>query len=114
MSYLQAAVRRIGDVAIIDLSGKINIGEGEVALREHVDDLLEGRRNKILLNMARVTSMDSAGVGELAACFKRVKTARGALKLLSPTESVDNLLRLTKLRDVFEVYHDEATALASF
>jgi anti-sigma B factor antagonist len=109
-----ATVRQIGKVTVVDLSGKISIGEGEVVLRENVIGLLETRQSHILLNLAKVPSMDSAGIGELVACFKRTKTAHGALKLLNPTESVDNLLRMTKLRDLFEIYSDEDTALATF
>jgi anti-sigma B factor antagonist len=109
-----ATVRQIGKVTVIDLSGKISIGEGEVVLRERVVELLEARQSHVLLNLAKVSSMDSAGIGELVACFKRTKAAHGALKLLNPTESVDNLLRLTKLRDLFEIYNDENTALATF
>jgi anti-sigma B factor antagonist len=109
-----ARVRRIGNVTVVDLSGKISIGEGEVVLRERVVGLLETRQGQILLNLAKVPSMDSAGIGELVACFKRTKAAHGELKLLNPTESVDNLLRMTKLRDLFEIYKDENTALATF
>jgi anti-sigma B factor antagonist len=109
-----ATVRQVGNVTVVDLSGKIRIGEGEVVLRERITELLESRHVQILLNLAGVSSMDSAGIGELVACFKRTKAARGALKLLNPTESVNGLLRMTKLLDLFEIYDDEDKALASF
>jgi anti-sigma B factor antagonist len=109
-----ASVRQVGNVSVVCLSGKISIGEGEVVLRESVDDLLEARHNRILVNLEDVPSMDSAGLGELVACLKRTEAARGALELLNPTESVASLLSQTKLGDSFEIFDDEETALATF
>jgi anti-sigma B factor antagonist len=111
---IEATVRQIGKVTVIDLTGKISIGEGEVVLRERVVELLEARQNYILLNLENVPFMDSAGIGQLVACFGQTKAAHGALKLLNPTESVKNHLRQTKLYDQFEIYYDEDTALAAF
>ncbi len=101
-------------VVILDLSGDIVIGEGEVELRERVNALLENKQRHILLNFANVTRVDSAGVGELVACYKRTTAANGALKLLNLPEPVSDLLRLTRLRELFEIHDNEEQALAAF
>jgi anti-sigma B factor antagonist len=111
---VEASVRQVGDVSVVRPSGKISIGEGEVVLRDTVDDLLEAGHDRILVNLEDVPSMDSAGLGELVACLKRTEAAGGALKLLHPTESVANLLSQTKLGDSFEIFDDEETGLATF
>ena len=111
---MKAGIREIGNVAILDLSGKITIGEGDVVLREKVNELLDGGKTRILLNLSKVKYMDSAGIGELVACYKRATEKSGTVKLLNPSGKVYDLLQLTKLEEVFETYRDEPEALASF
>lgn len=111
---LKTTLREVGPVSVLDLAGKITIGEGDALLREHVHGLLEGGRSKILLNLEAVSYMDSAGIGELVACYKRAREKGGIVKLLRPSGKVQDLLVLTKLEEVFENFGDEKSALASF
>ena len=111
---MKATVRQIGHVAVVDLSGRVTIGEGDVVLRETVNELLEGGQKHILLNLEKVKYMDSAGIGELVACYKRAKEKNGTVKLLKPTGKVYDLLQLTKLEEVFDTFDDEREALVSF
>jgi len=111
---MKATVREIGKVSVLDLSGKITIGEGDVVLREKVNEMLESSRLNILLNLGKVSYMDSAGIGELVACYKRAKEKSGIVKLLNPTGKVYDLLQLTKLEEGFETFADEKEALVSF
>ena len=111
---MKTKVRTIGKVSVLDLSGKITIGEGDVILREEVNKLLESDRKSILLNLDKITYMDSAGIGELVACYKRAAEAGAKLKLLNPSGRVSDLLSMTKLQQVFEIYGDEKEALVSF
>ncbi len=111
---MKTKVRNIGKVAIVDLSGKITIGEGDIILREEVNKLLEGEQKNILLNLDRVAYMDSAGIGELVACYKRASEAGAQVKLLNPSGRVQDLLSLTKLQEVFDIFADEKEALVSF
>ena len=111
---MRVNVRKIGHVDIVDLSGKITIGEGDVVLRDTVSELLDNGGAHILLNLEKVSYMDSAGIGELVACYKRAKEKEGTVKLLNPSGKVYDLLQLTKLEEVFETYRDEKEALVSF
>ncbi|MCP3980995.1 MAG: STAS domain-containing protein [bacterium] len=111
---MKVNVRKIGPVSVVDLSGKITIGEGDVVLREQIHDLLENGERKLLLNLSKVSYMDSAGIGELVACYKRATEKDGTVKLLNPSGKVYDLLQLTKLEEVFETYRDEKEALVSF
>ncbi len=111
---MKANVRTEGDISVIDVSGKITIGAGDVVLRETIEGLLKDGQKKILLNLARVPYMDSAGIGELVACYKRSREKGGELKLLNPSGKVYDLLQLTKLEDIFETFRDEDEALKSF
>jgi anti-sigma B factor antagonist len=111
---MKTKVRNIGKVSVLDLAGKITIGEGDVILREEVNKLLEADRKSILLNLDKVSYMDSAGIGELVACFKRASEAGAKLKLLNPSGRVSDLLSLTKLQQVFEIFSEEKEALVSF
>jgi len=111
---MKTKVRNVGDVAVVDLTGKITIGEGDVVLREEVNKLLETDVKKVLLNLNGVTYMDSAGIGELVACYKRAAEAGARLKLLNPSGRVSDLLSLTKLQQVFDIFNDEKDALVSF
>jgi anti-sigma B factor antagonist len=111
---MKANTRQIGEVSIVDLSGQITIGAGDVQMRDAVLALLEGGQKQILLNLEKVSYMDSAGIGELVACFKRAKERGGMVKLVNPTGKVYDLLQLTKLEDIFQVFKDEKEALVSF
>jgi anti-sigma B factor antagonist len=111
---MKANVRKIGPIAVVDLNGKITIGKGDVMLRETVKGLLEEGDTSILLNLDKVSYMDSAGIGELVACFKRVNDKGGQVKLLNPQGRVYDLFQMTKLDQVFETHMDEKEALVSF
>jgi anti-sigma B factor antagonist len=101
-------------VTILDLSGRITLGEGSVILREQIRDLLAKGQKKILLNLADVTYIDSSGIGELVSAFTAVKNQGGELKLLKLTKKVHDLLQITKLYTVFDIKDDEPAALAAF
>lgn len=101
-------------VTILELEGRITIGEGDVMMREAIMGLLEGGQRSILLNMARVSYMDSSGVGELLSCLTQVTEAGGAFKLLNISTKIKNLLHIAQILSVFEYFNDEETALASF
>lgn len=111
---MKANVRKLGKVAVLDIVGKITIGEGDVILRDKVHELLDSGETRIVLNLEKVKYMDSAGIGELVACYKRAKEKSGTVKLLNPSGKVYDLLQLTKLEEVFETYRDEGEALGSF
>ena len=111
---MKTEIRQIGKVMVVDLHGKITIGSGDVVLRDTVQKLFDEGRKAILLNLVGVTYMDSAGIGELVACHKRALEKNGVLKLLNPSGKVADLLQLTKLIEVFEVFDTEPEALASF
>ena len=111
---MKVNVRTEGAVTLIDLNGKITIGEGDVILREAIEKVLKAGTTKILLNLSKISYMDSAGIGELVACYKRAREKGGELKLLNPSGKVEDLLQLTKLEEIFETFRDEATALKSF
>lgn len=110
----QATARETGGVVVIDISGRITLGEGSAKLRESVRDLLNKGQNKIILNLGDVTYIDSSGIGELVSSFTHVKNHGGELKLLNLTKKVHDLLQITKLYTVFDVHNDEASALGSF
>lgn len=114
MPALYATQREVGPITLIDLSGRIALGEGSALLRKTIRDLLDGGRSKILLNLGDVTYIDSSGIGELVSGFTAVRARGGELKLLHLTKKVHDLLQITKLFTVFEVYSDEPTAVGSF
>lgn len=114
MAHLTINERSAGDVIILDLSGKITIGEGSVQLRESVRRLLEQGNKNLLIDLGKVDYVDSSGIGELVSCFTTTKNQGGHLKLLNLTKRIKDLLSITKLLTVFEVFEDEAEALASF
>ena len=111
---LHATYRDSGDVTVVDLGGRIVLGDGSALLRTTVRQLLDDNRVKILINLADVNYIDSSGIGELVTAFTTVKKSGGDLKLLYLTKKVHDLLQLTKLFTVFDVYSDENTALLSF
>jgi anti-sigma B factor antagonist len=106
--------RESGSITIVDLRGSIDLGEASLTLRRTIRDLVESGRTKIILNFSEVNSMDSAGVGELAGAYVPVKSKGGELKFLNPTKKVHEMLKITQLDKVFEVYIDEQTAIRSF
>ena len=106
--------RLVGDVVILDLQGKILIGEGDDQLREAVTKLADSGKTKILLNLAEVPYVDSAGLGEIVRCYTTVSRKGGKLKLLHLTKKIQDLLAITKLLTVFETYENEEEAIKSF
>jgi len=114
MSSLITNQRQFGPITIVDLRGSIDLGEASLTLRRTIRDLVERARTKIILNLSQVNSMDSAGVGELAGAYVPVKSKGGELKFLNPTKKVYDMLKITQLDKVFEVYIDEQTAIRSF
>jgi anti-sigma B factor antagonist len=111
---LHATHRDAGKVTVVDLSGRITLGDGSALLRKTVRGLLDDQRMLILLNLADVDYIDSSGIGELVSAFTTVKNRSGNLKLLHLTKKVRDLLQITKLFTVFDVYTDEGSALRSF
>jgi anti-sigma B factor antagonist len=114
MASLYATCREAGPVTIVDLSGRISLGEGSALLRKTIRDLLDSGQTKILLNLGDVNYIDSSGIGELVSAFTAVRNRAGELKLLNLTKKVHDLLQLTKLFTVFEVYSEEGTAVRSY
>jgi anti-sigma B factor antagonist len=111
---LKMRTREANGVIIIDLSGQLTLGEASASLRDELRDQVGHGFRKILLNLADVTYIDSAGLGELTAAYMSVKNRGGELKLLSLTKRVHDLMQITKLYTVFDVYDDERKAIASF
>jgi len=111
---MKASSRKVDGVTIVDLSGRITLGEGSVVLRDTVKELSTQGNKKILLNLGDVTYIDSSGIGELVSAFTSVRNAGGELKLLNLTKKVHDLLQITKLYTVFDISDDEASAIASF
>jgi anti-sigma B factor antagonist len=107
-------IRTIGDVRILDCSGKITLGEGTMAVRNTVRDILKDGGRKIVLNLAEVSYIDSSGIGEMVSTYTTVTSNNGQLKLLNLTKKIQELLAITKLLTVFQVYDNESAALASF
>lgn len=114
MADINISERQAGDITVLDLDGKVTIGEGSVALRNTIRRLLGEGKNKILLNLAGVGYIDSSGIGELVSSFTAVNKEGGVLKLLNLTQKIQDLLAITKLLTVFDVYESEAEALASY
>ncbi|HEY7546950.1 MAG TPA: STAS domain-containing protein [Blastocatellia bacterium] len=114
MAQLNIQQRQAGDVTIIDLSGKITIGEGSVQLREAVRKALEEDKKKIILNLGDVSYVDSSGIGELVSSYTTTNNNGGQLKLLNLTKKIQDLLMITKLLTVFETFDNEAAAIQSF
>jgi anti-sigma B factor antagonist len=106
--------RQVDGVTILDLSGRITLGEGSVTIRDAVRDALAKGSKNIVLNLADVSYIDSSGLGELVSAYTSVKNSGGELKLLSLTAKVQDLLQITKLYTVFDVKDDEASAIAAF
>jgi len=111
---MKATNRQVEGVAVVDMSGRITLGEGSVVLRDSIRDLIGKGQKKILLNLGDVTYIDSSGIGELVSAFTAVRREGGELKLLNLTKKVHDLLQITKLYTVFDIKDDEATAIKAF
>jgi anti-sigma B factor antagonist len=111
---MKTNIRQVNGVAIVDMSGRITLGEGGVILRDTVHDLLGKGEKNILLNLGDITYIDSSGIGELITAFTSVRRQGGELKLLKLTKKVRDLLQITKLYTVFDIRDDEATAVQAF
>ena len=111
---LTTKTRNVGSVTIVDVSGRIVLGEESAALRAVIADLLSEGHNQILLNLGNVSYIDSSGLGNLVSAFTSVKKQGGELKLLNLTNKVQDVMQITKLYTVFDVYSDEQIAVRSF
>lgn len=111
---MQVATREIGDVVVLDISGRITLGEGNIALREIVRELVDKGNKRVVLNLANVHYVDSSGIGELVKTHTTIKNHGGQAKLAALNKRVSDLLQVTRLSAVFDVHSDEATAIASF
>ena len=111
---LEINSRQNGDVTILDLSGRMTLGDATTHLRDKIRELVQEGRNKILLNMAQVSYIDSGGLGELTASHATISRAGGQLKLLSLSDKIHGLMQITKLTTVFDIFEVEAYAVLSF
>jgi anti-sigma B factor antagonist len=111
---MKVSNRQVDGVTVVDMSGRITLGEGSVILRDTIRDLVGKGQKKILLNLGDVTYIDSSGIGELVSAFTAVRREGGELKLLNLTKKVHDLLQITKLYTVFDIKDDEAGAIKSF
>ena len=114
MSNLNITTRRSGPVAILDLTGQIRLGETNINLHKSIHDLVDGGDKKVLLNLANVTNIDSSGLGELVAGHATLEKNGGEMKLLNLTDRVAELMMITKLLTVFDVFENEEIAVTSF
>jgi anti-sigma B factor antagonist len=111
---MQIYQRSVGDVTIVDLSGKMTLGEGDELLRDKVNSLIQQGQKKIILNLSEVPYIDSAGLGEIVRTYTTVSRQGGSLKLLNLTKRIQDLLAITKLLTVFETFENEQDAIKSF
>jgi anti-sigma B factor antagonist len=111
---MNLSTRKSGEVVIIDVEGKILFGDGDTEIKQTVDDILKKGGRKILLNLASVPYLDSAGLGEIIRCFTTLRKNGGSFKLLSPNHRIIDLLNITNLLNVFDWFDNEPSALASF
>ena len=111
---MKASNRQLDGVTVVDMSGRITLGEGSVILRATIRDLIGKGQKRILLNLGDVTYIDSSGIGELVSAFTAVRREGGELKLLNLTKKVHDLLQITKLYTVFDIKDDETAAIKSF
>lgn len=111
---MKGSFRDVQGVRVLDLSGKITIGAGDVELRRLVEEALASGKTNILVNLKEVTHIDSSGIGELVACFTTVKRRGGSMKLVNLPPKINDILQVTQLITVFDVYDNEAEALKSF
>jgi len=114
MAELNLTERQAGDITILDMDGMVTIGEGSVALRNTIRRLLGEGKKKIVLNLSGVGYVDSSGIGEFVSSFTAVNKEEGSLKLLNLTQKIQDLLAITKLLTVFDVYDSENDEICSF
>ena len=113
MSF-KATARDINGITVVDMSGRITLGEGSAMLRDMVKDMISKKQTRVVLNLGEINYIDSSGIGELVSGFTTIKNSGGELKLLNLTKKVHDLLQITKLYTVFDVHNDERSALSSF
>ena len=111
---MKTKIRDVGDVRVLDIEGKITIGSGDVELRKQVEDSIGAGRINLLLNLGGVSHIDSSGIGEMVGCFTTLARKGGKMKLLNLTQKINDILQVTQLITVFDVFDNEAEALASF
>ena len=111
---VKLTTRQVGDVTVVDAVGRITLGEGASTFRDTIRDLVSNGQKKLLLNLAEVSYIDSSGIGEMVSGFTTVTNQGGQVKLLNLTKRVKDLLQITKLYTVFEVFEDEAAAVRSY
>ena len=111
---MKTRIRDVNNVRILDLEGKITIGSGDIELRQRIEDSVNAGTNHILLNFANVPHIDSSGIGELVGCYTTMARRGGKMKLLKLTQKITDILHVTQLITVFDVYDNEAEAIASF
>lgn len=111
---MQIEERAVGDVTVLDLKGRVTLGEGDELLKDKVNSLINQGRRKLVLNLAEVPYIDSAGLGEIVRTYTTVSRQGGSLKLLSLTKRITDLLSITKLLTVFETFESEDDAVKSF
>ena len=111
---MKSSIRDLGDIRIIELSGKITIGAGDVKIRELISQAIEDNKNNIVFDLGGVTAIDSSGIGEMVACFATVTKRGGQLKLMHLSPKINDILQVTQLITVFDVFDDEREALGSF
>ena len=111
---MQITERTVGDVMVLDVKGKITLGEGDEILKDKINSLVLQGRKKLVLNLADVPYIDSAGLGEIVRTYTTISRQGGQLKLLNLTKRIEDLLSITKLLTVFETHDNEADAVRSF
>src|SRR6188768_3985899 len=111
---MEIVERTVSDVTVLDLKGKMTLGEGDELLKDKINSLLASGKKKLLLNLEAVPYIDSAGLGEVVRTYTTVSRQGGSLKLLNLTKRITDLLAITKLLTVFETYDNEADAIRSF
>jgi anti-sigma B factor antagonist len=111
---MEIVERTVNDVTVLDLKGKMTLGEGDELLKEKINGMLAAGKKKLLLNLEGVPYIDSAGLGEIVRTFTTVSRQGGKLKLLNLTKRIEDLLSITKLLTVFETFESEADAIKSF
>jgi len=112
--FMKLSSRLVDGITVLDVEGKILLGDGDIQIKQAIDDLLAQGRKMYLLNLAKVPYIDSAGLGQIIRCFTAIRKSGGTLKLLSPNAKVIDLLTVTKLVNVFDWYNEESGALNSF
>ena len=111
---MEIAERTVSDITVLDLKGKMTLGEGDELLKDKINSLLAAGKKKLVLNLEGVPYIDSAGLGEIVRTFTTVSRQGGSLKLLNLTKRIEDLLSITKLLTVFETFDSEADAVKSF